>query len=95
MVSKTKEKLLKRPVDCDYCGELFTGPKRNRNFVRHMKRHMKCMNPPEFKCDFCNRTYLSKWGLQDHKRNYCRENEILSDPKDPLFVMPNGERTSE
>ena len=95
LISKTKEKLVKGPIDCDYCGESFTGPKKKRNFDRHIKRHMKCMNPPEFKCDFCNRTYQSKWSLQVHNKNYCRENEILSDPKDPLFVMQNAERKSD
>ena len=38
MVSKTKEKPVKGPIDCDYCGESFTGPKKKRNFDRHIKR---------------------------------------------------------
>ena len=92
--SKRKEKLVKGHINCDYCGESFSGPKKKRNFDRHIKRHIKCMNPPEFNCDFCNRTYQSKWSLQVHKRNHCRENETSSDPKDPLFVVPNAERTS-
>ena len=42
LISTTNEKFVKGPTDCDYyCGELFSGPKKKRNFYKHLKMHLK------------------------------------------------------
>jgi len=42
LISTTNEKFVKGPTtDCDYCGELFSGPKEKRNFYKHLKMHLK------------------------------------------------------
>ena len=42
-----------------------------RSFENHLKTHEKPKKKVEFKCDFCDTTYSSKFSLDRHKTKVC------------------------
>ena len=54
LISTTNDKFVKGPTDCDYCGELFSGPKERRNFYKEIiVEKTKYHRTQKIRCLFC------------------------------------------
>lgn len=80
-----------KPFKCGYCEERFS----NNNClmkhvqIRHFGREM-------FKCEFCDRIFVSKSGIKNHRKNHLREDNKLNNNRkrldkfmiEPMIIEP-------
>lgn len=75
-----------KPFKCGYCEERFSN---NNCLMKHVQ--VLHFGREMFKCEFCNRIFVSKSGIKNHRRNHLREDIILNNNRkrlDKFMIEP-------